>query len=473
MGVTVTAMATYCAAFLLCVLFFGPADALTTLSNCSDVAPAAAHGNSCPKIQKYGHCGLPYVRGYCCNSCFACVNCSAPSPPPQTPAPTPVPTPFVPPPSGSVQRLTVSGNKLLDPSGTPVRLTGFNWQIGRTGSDPGALMKQLAPNATVARLVGILWGNTNPLQTHPNKECMTQEPPNYFNDKCFDELDPWVKSATDAGLWVILAVRGEYVAGQNFDSDAGSVVFRNETLRSMAYAMWRHVAAHYASFDRIAAYEILSEPRDKTVEPSAVREFYQGGCAATQQVDPQTPCMVGNAPYYKLWNFGDETVLLNSSNVIYTFDYFNPDQFVFGTPDSKSAPAIPKYGTGSSYECSTLYKGWSQVCQHWGGAKASIPFDKQWHTHNLQMYAETLKQFPLFMNQFEVVHGVSAEAGRYEYIGDLLAVAKELDIGWAWWTWAGGNSDGWSHGSAEVVFRFPNGTIMIDTPVLDAMGPYF
>eukprot|EP00966_Prymnesium_polylepis_P108558 2513429-Prymnesium_polylepis.1 len=65
--------------------------------------------------------------------------------------------------------------------------------------------------------------------------------------------------------------------------------------------MWEHVAAHYAAFDRIAAYEILSEPRDKAIDADTVREFYEGGCAATRRGDVRTPCMVGNAPYYKLW----------------------------------------------------------------------------------------------------------------------------------------------------------------------------
>ena len=44
---------------------------------------------------------------------------------------------------------------------------------------------------------------------------------------------------------------------------------------------------------------------------------------------------------------------------------------------------------------------------------------------------------------------------------------------WAWWTWEGGNSDGWSHGSSEVVFDWPNGSTMVDEPVLAAMAPYW
>ena len=350
------------------------------------------------------------------------------------------------------------------------------------------------------------WGNTLPLQHHPNKECMTNTPPNYFNDKCFEDLDAWVKSATNAGLWVVLAVRGEYIAGQNFASDPSSVVFRNDTLKSMMYAMWRHVASHYGSFDRIAAYEILSEPRDKTIGADVVRDFYEGGCKATQAVDPRTPCMVGNAPYYKLWKFGDDTLLRDTANVIYTFDYFNPDAFVFGEGGAgslrgslrgsralrfgssedgpqrdleaaASAPPLPKYN--ASYPCSSLYDGWvEQVCPSWNLSNFDTPirFDKEWHAHNLRLFADALREkhsVPVFMNQFEVVHGVSAASGRYAYIDDLLSLAKDLDLGWAWWTWSGGNPDGWSHGSSEVVFHWPNGSMMVDTHVLTAMGPYF
>ena len=50
-------------------------------------------------------------------------------------------------------------------------------------------------------------------------------------------------------------------------------------------------------FERIAAYEILSEPRDKNVSAHTVRRFYAGGCSATRSVDPRTPCMVGAAPF--------------------------------------------------------------------------------------------------------------------------------------------------------------------------------
>merc|ERR1711959_634354 len=91
------------------------------------------------------------------------------------------------------------------------------------------------------------------------------------------------------------------------------------------YTMWKHVAAHYASWDYIAAYEIMSEPRDKDVSPQAVHDFYEGACTAVHSVDSATPCMVGSTPYYKLWTFNDDIIISGNKNVIYTFDYFVPE----------------------------------------------------------------------------------------------------------------------------------------------------
>ena len=38
--------------------------------------------------------------------------------------------------------------------------------------------------------------------------------------------------------------------------------------------------------------------------------------------------------------FGETTLLRNSANVIYTFDYFNPDAFVFGSGNDQPQRAL-------------------------------------------------------------------------------------------------------------------------------------
>ena len=135
----------------------------------------------------------------------------------------------------------------------------------------------------------------------------------------FEKLDAMILDATEAGLWVILTARGQVAAGQYYDSDPMRDVFNNETLAEQMYTAWAHVAEHYSTWANIAAYEILSEPRDKDATSEQISSFYAGGCAATQSADPRTPCMVGPGSYYKLWLFNDDMLLPNNNNVIYTW----------------------------------------------------------------------------------------------------------------------------------------------------------
>ena len=79
---------------------------------------------------------------------------------------------------------------------------------------------------------------------------MTATPPYFFDETCFRALDATVRDATGAGVWAILTVRSKYGAGQDYAGDPTSDVFHNATLRARFYAMWTHVAAHYAGFER-------------------------------------------------------------------------------------------------------------------------------------------------------------------------------------------------------------------------------
>ena len=113
----------------------------------------------------------------------------------------------------------------------------------------------------------------------------------------------------------------------------------------------------------------MSEPRDKGVSASAVRDFYQQACDATQAVDPRTPCLVGPGSYYKLYNM-DSTVLLDSKNVIYTFDYFEPMDFSFGKNEVPCYPA--------NYSCGVLYPGWVAECCPGKDPNVQEAFDVNW-----------------------------------------------------------------------------------------------
>lgn len=312
----------------------------------------------------------------------------------------------------------------------------------------------------MARILGVLWDNT----PGHSSDCMTSTPP-YIKESCLAKLDWAVAQAASAGVWVIITCRSEVGAGQYFQNDPGSDVFHNATLREMMYTMWRAVAARYRSVDYIAAYEIMSEPRDKGASATMVRDFYAGGCAAVHAVDGATPCMVGPGDYYKLWNFNPDMLLPDDSNVIYTFDYFVPEDYAFGKGGVGQYPGV--------YECSTLYPGWSSsCCPH--GSSANVTFDAQWTASNLEHWALPVRALgvPVLADQWSVVHGVSAAAGRYRYMSDTAAVFQRLGIGWIWWVWRGGGGTGWSYGSSEFVYDCANGTIALDEAAFEAVRQY-
>jgi len=262
--------------------------------------------------------------------------------------------------------------------------------------------------------------------------------------------------------------------------------------------MWGHVAARkcssslfvffrlrscrtdYASWPYIAAFEVMSEPRDKGASAAVVTDFYTKACAAAQAAAPGTPCVVGPGPYYKLWNFDDSILIKGNRNVIYTFDYFVPDDYIFGRVDKATQkPPIPSYP--GNYSCAELVGGnpWTAKCCPHGG-DAVEAFDADWTAANFARAAALRAKaaVPVFVNQWSVVHGSAeqpAPGGRYAYMRDVARALQAADIGWAWWVWRGGGS-GWSHGSSEFVYRYTGGpragTVELDTAAFDAVRPY-
>ena len=66
--------------------------------------------------------------------------------------------------------------------------------------------------------------------------------------------------------------------------------------------------------ERIAGYEIMSEPRTKTLSQSNVRDFMRQGCEAVHAEDPRALCVVGPRPFYKLWELDDDVLQPPGSN---------------------------------------------------------------------------------------------------------------------------------------------------------------
>tara|TARA_B110001452_G_scaffold109975_1_gene91229 strand:+ start:376 stop:780 length:405 start_codon:yes stop_codon:yes gene_type:complete len=68
--------------------------------------------------------------------------------------------------------------------------------------------------------------------------------------------------AEQNGYWTILTARASLAAGESVSGlDDHLNVFEDESIRAQFLRMWRSVAEAARDIDRIAAFEVLSEPR--------------------------------------------------------------------------------------------------------------------------------------------------------------------------------------------------------------------
>ena len=104
----------------------------------------------------------------------------------------------------------------------------------------------------------------------------------------------------------------------------------------------------------------------------------------------------------------DKSILIpGNANVIYTFDYFQPDKYIGGPGHSSSVPTYP-----GTYKCGDLYKGWANKinCPH--GAAAMTGFNASWHRTNL-IRANKLK------NSLSVVRRYSVRGWTDLWLGNV------------------------------------------------------
>jgi hypothetical protein len=274
-----------------------------------------------------GWCSQAQAQHHCewckCRACSFCPR-SAASPPPPYPAAAPF-LPFAAAANAPV-RLVAAGADLMRPDGTPIALHGVNMYLEwfmtshATAQRDVALLRTALPSANVIRFVGVLWKDS--IKESDGLECSTDDATHGFLDEtCLRHMDELIAQATAAGLHVILSARAKYAAGWAWPEEPD--VFHDADLRRRYYAMWAFLVSRYASWDRVVGYEIMSEPRSKVVSQREVTEFMAGGCAVVRAHDERALCVVGPAPYYKVWELTDE-IVLPLPNVLCMLQRFQP-----------------------------------------------------------------------------------------------------------------------------------------------------
>ena len=352
----------------------------------------------------------------------------------------------------SPQRLIVDQANILLPDGSPMRLRGFNflymldspYALPRADSD--GLLKRLLPQANVVRLVMLHWDD-NPTEhagrTGNKNDCSERgsslDPTGSIAIRCLSQFDSVLKWTASQGLWAIITARASIAAGEHVTGGKlGDTLFINPALRQRFINMWRVVASRYRTFDLIAAYEILSEPRvhSNEVAPSLVRDFYAAAVTAVQEVDPRTPIIVGPAPFYSRHELPD-VFLPSKQRIIYAFNFFVPKAYVDGEYKGAGGATFP----GLMPCCDLHDKEHQRCCPTQGGdlhvqpcCTRKVMVDKAALEQQLLevLHLGRTQDVPLLMDQWGVQRGVP---GRLTYLKDMLSLLEQHSVHWIYWQW--------------------------------------
>ncbi len=311
-------------------------------------------------------------------------------------------------PGSGPARVTIRGNKLYDPSNKEIILQGFNWSTYREGGlhtseeDPATI---LAMKANVVRVpLRWYWGEGDTAGQSDQESRMT-EAPGHINPEMLALLDRHIKWATDQKLWVILFI--------------GSDPIWNDQAFLKEYSeVWEFLANRYKDTPYIAAYEILAEPHPKSpYTQEDVKNFYRTNIAAIRKYDTRTPTMIGAAKAVGCDTGTYDVRCLNAiymgdiSNMIYTFNFYEPPQYVKG--DRRGGGPYP----------GTFYNE---------GTKSNFYADKNYLASLIKYGTDfsTSRQVPVFVNQIGVT---MASAGSDQYTTDALSLLTQNGIGFTWW----------------------------------------
>lgn len=206
----------------------------------------------------------------------------------------------------AAEHLSVQGQEILDPSGHPILLRGWNW--GHWGkSQPSDAADNAAQGANVVRIPLRWWGNYEGKDIDSRDDDATTTAG--IDSAHLKHLDEMVRWASAAKLWIVLFIdsdcgqngtqnaqerkycdpRGEYPKGHNFWTDTAA--------RQKFVSVWRFIANRYRDTPYIGMFEPLPEPNPPGVPDDQIKAFYAELNSAIREAAPGVPLLIGGRAY--------------------------------------------------------------------------------------------------------------------------------------------------------------------------------
>lgn len=213
---------------------------------------------------------------------------------------------MTPPVSAAPPRLAVRGQDIIDPSGHPILLRGWNW--GHWGkAQPGDAAENAAQGANVVRIPLRWWGfyEGRDIDSRDDRAVATAG----IDPGHLKHLDEMVQWASRAKLWIVLFIdsdcgqngtqndqekghcdpSGAYPQGHNFWTD--------KAMRQRFQAVWRFIANRYKDTPYMGLFEPLPEPNPVGVPDDQIRAFYAETMAVIREAAPGIPLLIGGRLY--------------------------------------------------------------------------------------------------------------------------------------------------------------------------------
>jgi len=229
--------------------------------------------------------------------------------------------------------------------------------------------------------------------------------------------------------------------------------------------MWRKLAAHYADRDpELVFFEVMNEP--EVSDPYRWAGIQARAAAAIREAAPNNTIIATGPNWSNIASLLTQQPLPDG-NVIYTFHFYEPEDFThqgagWGTIWHICTHGVPYPATESSMqellkqvpEAHDRYAFERYWLDHWDAHRIRLMIDAAaaWGKNN---------NVPLTCNEFGVYRAFSEPASRMNWIRDVRTALEADGIGWTMWDYRGGFG---------VVYKSDGQPARVDPAVVDALG---
>ena len=258
-----------------------------------------------------------------------------------------------------------------------------------------------------------------------------------LSDEIYAKVDFLVTNAFKHGLSAIINIH-------HFDEFTSSpFAFTNKF-----YALWRQIAAHYATFPDNVAFELLNEPKDAATTV-VLSPIYAEAIREIRRTNPKRVIFVGPGKWNQVSELQNLRLPDNDENLIVSVHCYDPFNFTHQGASWTSAdvrwlkgivfpgpPATPF----TPDPAAKLGRGTLDWLQRYNTMPADRnPCGPQAFRRPMQQAREWSAYYgrPVHVGEFGCYTGADP-ASRARFYSEFRKVLDEFELGWAVWDWKAG-----------------------------------